>query len=91
MLFDEGSELSDLLILVQVEVESQRSTLSELGQVVIKTLLGDPNLLGGFLKAHSLENMVLVHVSVVQLSPLRYFLYYVPNRPLFGSLAIFVC
>ena len=32
--------------------------------------------------------MVLVHVSVVQLPPLRDFLYYVADSPLLGSLAV---
>ena len=90
MLFDERSELPDLLVLVQVEVESQRSTLAQLREVVIKTLLGDADLFCGIFEAHPLEHVVLVHVSVVQLPPLRHLLDYVADGPLLGAFVVFV-
>lgn len=78
------SQFSYFLIFSCVEVETKSSALSQLRKIVVKTLLGDINFFCSFLKTHSAQNMILIHISIVKLSPLRYLLDYIANGSLFS-------
>jgi hypothetical protein len=82
--------MADVLILMLVEIIAQRSALPELRQIVIKGFLRNANLFSSVLKTHSDKLMILVHVAVVQLSPLRHLFNDVLNRAFLGSLGSLV-
>lgn len=78
LFFDEAAEYTDFFIAIRLKVKAILLAESQLKQVIIKTLLGDTNLLGRVLKRPSLQLKLLLvlrvrdHHAIVQLSPGAY-------------------
>ena len=79
------SQFPYFLVFSCIKVKTKSSTLSKLRKVVVKTLLGHINFICSFFQTHATQDMILIHVSIVKLSPLRYLLDYIANGSLFSS------
>ena len=84
------SEMTHILILILVEIIAEGAALTKLREVVIERLLRNPNFLSGIFEAHSDKLMVLIHVPVIKLAPLRNLFDDVFDGALLGPLGLFV-
>lgn len=82
--------MTHILVLILVEVIAELAALTKLREVVIERLLRDPDFLSGIFEAHSDKLMILIHVPVVKLAPLRHLFDDVFNGAFLGPLRLFV-